>query len=371
MTCRVVHVAQPVDAGVARCIADLTRDQVSRGWSVIVACPPRGRLPTWALEAGARLAAWDAERSPGHSTASEVRSLSRILRRADADVVHLHSSKAGLAGRVVLRGRRATVFQPHAWSWLAASGPSRGLALGWERAAARWTDVILCVSESERREGERARIATRWRVVPNGVDLTSTGLATDDVRLAVRAKLGLDERALVVCVGRLSRQKGQDVLLESWPRVLDSVAAAHLVLIGDGPERNNLERRGLENVELFGDRSDVPMWLAAADVVVVPSRWEGMSLGMLEAMAVGRSIVATDVGGVAETLGPGAGATVPVEDPASLAEAIVERLVDPQLRGSEERAARAVVERKRDLHASLDAIAGVYAEVIERRARAH
>lgn len=360
----ILHVAQPVEAGVARCVADLARDHVRRGWQVSVACPPEGQLSSWVAEAGAVHRVWAASRSPGFTTGAEIRRLSHIVREVDPDIVHLHSSKAGLVGRLALRGRIATLFQPHAWSWLAASGLTRAAARRWERTAARWTDLILCVSESERLEGEAARVEARWRVVPNGVDLSRRGPVTEEQRSAAKGRVGFDG-SLVVCVGRLSHQKGQDVLLDAWPRVLREVPAAHLVLVGDGPERGALQQRAVARVELVGDRPDVPTWLAAADVVVLPSRWEGMSLVMLEAMAAGRSIVATDVAGARETL-PHA-AIVPVGDPEHLSQAIVDRLVFEELRSVEERGARAFVEQRRDVRRSLQQVADVYGEVMARR----
>lgn len=334
---------------------------------MIVACPSGGDLPRWVRDAGALHAVWPASRSPGPATLVETQWLRGILGRVDPDIVHLHSSKAGLAGRLALRGRRPTVFQPHAWSWLAASGTARAAARRWEQAAARWTDLILCVSESERLEGERAGLRGRWEVVPNGVDLGKFRAASKDDRVRARALLGLDERPLVVCVGRLSRQKGQDVLLEAWPCVLQQVPSARLVLVGDGPDRAALERRQVVGVEFVGQRADVPVWLAAADVVAMPSRWEGMSLVMLEAMATGRCIVATEVAGGTETLASSSGALVPPEDPRRLCAAIGARLIDSELRGAEESAVRAFVERERDLQAALDAVAQLYLEVLESR----
>ena len=112
------------------------------------------------------------------------------------------------------------------------------------------------------------------------------------------------------------------------------------MLVGDGPDEESLRSNAGPRVHLVGKRADVADWLAAADVVAFPSRWEGMSLGMLEAMAIGRSVVATDVGGAEEALGGEAGAVVPPGDAAALASAIVERLRDPARTAAEGRAAR-------------------------------
>ena len=367
MTRRVLHVSQPTDAGVARCVADFAADQVRRGWHVTAATPREGPLKEWVEAGGARHVAWEAGRDPGPHTLIETRALAQVIRAERPDVLHLHSSKAGLAGRLAVRGSRATIFQPHAWSFEAVSGVTRVAAVRWERAGARWADTIVCVSEAERRTGERAGIRGDYRVIRNGVDLRRWAVADDTARARARSALELAHAPLVVCVGRLSRQKGQDVLLDAWRHVVEAVPEARLALVGDGPDAERLRARAVPEVLFAGRRDDVAAWLAAADVVAVPSRWEGMSLIVLEAMASGRSVVGSDVAGVAESLGAVAGAVVPAGDSRRLAAALVERLRDRDLATREGRAARERVEQRHDLGTTTAAIAAVYDEVVRRR----
>ena len=363
----VLHVAQPTEGGVARSVSLLAADQVARGWRVAVACPVEGDLASAASASGARHEPWQATRSPGPSVVGETARLARITREGRPDLVHLHSSKAGLVGRLVLRGRRPTIFQPRAWSFY-VGGAVASAALRWERLAARYCDAVVCVSEREREIGERAGIRGRFVVVPNGVDLGVFPEATEQDRRDARARLGLPDGGLVVCVGRLSPQKGQDLLLEAWPAVAARVPDARLVLVGDGPERQKLLAREVQGVMLTGARDDVPDWLAAADVVALPSRWEGMALTILEAMSRGRSVVATDVAGSREALTDGGGAVVPVEDVAALEAALVTRLLNPELAAEEGRAGRAAAERRYDVRRTAAAISEVYEDVLERRA---
>ena len=350
--------------GVARYVLDLVSDQKRRGWAVTVASPADTR--DFLAELGARAAEhhpWAAARGPGPSSIAETRRLGRIVRRVNPDLVHLHSSKAGVAGRLAVRGRRPTVFQPHAWSFEAVDGLQRRAAVVWERAAVRWADTIVCVSEAERRRGEELGIHGAYRVIPNGVDLAGFSPASPDDRLAARERLGLSEAPLVVCVGRLSRQKGQDVLLAAWPAVRARVPDAQLALVGEGPERDRLQRSAPPEVVFAGKRTDVQDWLAAADVVAAPSRWEGMSLALLEALARARPVVASDTPGAAEALGRAAGAIVPVEDTQALADALAQRLLDPALASAEGREGRTRVERHNDLRRALDGVAALYAEL--------
>ncbi len=351
---RLLHVTQPTTAGVARCVADLALSQQAAGIAVAVACPRDDWLGDELRAAGVPVHPWEARRAPGPGTAGEIVRLRSVLREVRPDVVHLHSAKAGLVGRLLLRGRVPTAFSPHAWSFDATTGPVRTATLGWERAAVRWTSLLVCVSEAERRHGEDCGISVpRTVVVANGVDLVRLPLAGAKERRAARAGLGLDPgRPLAVCPGRLARQKGQDVLLAAWPTVLAAVPDAELALVGAGPDEALLRANAPPQVLFTGESGEVDAWLAAADVVVVPSRWEGMALVPLEAMARGRSIVASDVTGMRESLPDSAGALVPAEDPATLAHAVAARLggeIDPDAEG---RAGRAHVERAHDLRRS-------------------
>jgi len=353
-------------------ITQLVRDQVERGWEVTVVSPLHGLiegdigpLSADAERFGARHVLWPAHRPPNRHTPAETRLLRRILHRERPDVVHLHSSKAGLAGRLVVRGRTPTVFQPHGWSFLAGHGLVQHGAGWWERFATRWASAIVCVSEAERRRGEEHGLHARWQVVPNGVDLEDFALATAADRLEARARLGLEEEPLVLCVGRLSSEKGQDVLLEAWPAVVAEAPDARLVLVGSGRDEEALRAAAPDRVLFAGDRDDVPDWLAAANVVSVPSRREGMSLTMLEAMARGRSVVCTDVGGAREAVGEDAGAVVPPEQPAELARALARRLIDPERADAEGRAGRLRAERSHDLRAATGAVAALYARLAQ------
>ncbi|WP_345944485.1 glycosyltransferase, partial [Streptomyces sp. SID7804] len=289
---RVLHLTQPVDGGVARVVTDLVGAQLADGLDVTAVCPD-SPLAARLRSLGAHVRPWRATRSPGPSLAREVRQLARLIDEVRPDLVHAHSAKAGLAGRLAVRGRIPTVFQPHAWSFEAVGGGTAALALRWERWAARWASRVVCVSEAERATGVRAGIAGRWAVVPNGVDPERFRPATaDTVRAVLPPLAGLPAQApLAVCVGRLCRQKGQDVLLRAWRSVARRVPDARLVLVGDGPERDRLRAAAPPSVLFAGAVTDVSRWYQAADVVVLPSRWEGMALAPLEAMACGRPVV--------------------------------------------------------------------------------
>lgn len=383
----VAHVAQPVDGGVARVVTDLVRAQAAEGMRPVVLCP-HGPLAESAAAAGAEVRPWPAVREPSPlRLRRETARLAAALRELRPDLVHLHSAKAGLAGRLALRGTVPTVYQPHAWSFEAVGGVTAALALRWERYAARWADRVVCVSEDERRRGERAGVPARWAVIRNGIDTArfgpgpagvppaapgagtpqgvvgapAPGRSRDRRRAAsptataagtaaaaagtaatrpmaagtagtAAATAGPDAGAgpLVVCMGRLCRQKGQDVLLRAWPEVTARVPGARLVLVGDGPAREELRAAAPAGVEFPGPTDDPAGWYAAARLVVAPSRWEGMALAPLEAMACGRPVLISEVAGARESLPVGHAplCLVPPDDPVSLARALVRLLAD-------------------------------------------
>lgn len=336
----VLHACQPTDAGVARYVAAVAADQLVRGWRVTVACPADGPLAASLTARGVPRLHWPATRSPGIATVPETQRIRELINAVQPDVVHLHSAKAGLAGRLAVRGRRPTLFQPHGWSWSAARGATARAALAWERLAARWTDLLICVGDGEAGHARRQRVGTHHLVVRNGVDLSAFRPVDGRNRLAARDRLGLQHDApLVVCLGRVTRQKGQDVLLAAWPLVGSRCPGAELCIVGDGDLLPTLARCAPPGVRFIPSVIDPRPWYAAADVVVLPSRWEGLSLTLLEALASGRCVVVSDIPGLAEAVAAGVGARVPVADPVALAGALAHRLLEPLLRAAEERAA--------------------------------
>jgi glycosyltransferase involved in cell wall biosynthesis len=354
-----------VDGGVARVVVQLVRAQLTAGAHPVVACPD-GPLATTLRTLGAEVRHWSATRSPGPALARETRSLARLVEDVRPELVHAHSAKAGLAGRLAVRGRIPTVFQPHAWSFEAAGGTTAALALGWERFGARWAHRTVCVSEAERERGVRAGIAGRWTVVPNGIDPeVFRPAAVDSVRATLPPAVQ-DTAPLVVCVGRLCPQKGQDVLLRAWPQVERRVPGARLALVGDGPDRERLAASAPESVLFAGAVPDTAPWYRAADLVVLPSRWEGMALAPLEAMACGRPVVLTDVDGSRESLPAGLASRclVPPRDPAALAASLSDLLRDPPLRESLGLQGRRHVLAAHDVRHTAEAIGDVYRELL-------
>ncbi|WP_281253889.1 glycosyltransferase family 4 protein [Flavimobilis soli] len=289
-----MHVTQPGSAGVARVVLELATWQAAQGHEVTVAGPSDSWL---AAELKAReivLHHWNARRGPGLSTWREVRELQRIIQTETPSILHLHSTKAGLAGRLAVKGRTPTIYQPHAWGDWAAPASWRFLVRRWERTASRWTCLTLCLSRDELAHSDSLSISSS-RLVRNGVDATK--FQPRDRRDA-RERLGIKSDArMVLCVGRLTKQKGQIDFLEIWKQIEEETPNVLLVLLGQGPDKRVLEASSDGyTVRFVTDCEDPRDWYAACDIVVAPSHWEGAALVPLEALAMGRTIVGYDVG---------------------------------------------------------------------------
>jgi glycosyltransferase involved in cell wall biosynthesis len=256
--------------------------------------------------------------------------LYRLLRRQRPVLLHASSSKAGVIGRLAAVAARVPVrvFTVHGWAFSAHSGAASALYRWADRIAGSTTTATICVSQRERDDGLNARTcrADRTVVIPNAVDVDAYPQAPLE-RMVPR----------LISVGRLAAPKDWSTLLSALTR-LGPRAFAEMVIVGDGPEREGVEdelaRRSLDRrVRLLGERGDVPELLADADVFLLASRSEGLPLSVIEAMAAGLPVVASDVGGLRELVRDGeTGTLVPPGDPAALANALRPLVADRELR---------------------------------------
>lgn len=185
--------------------------------------------------------------------------------------------------------------------------------------------------------------------IANGVDMRRFQVQVDGAALRVELGLPADSR-LLLTVGRLTKQKGQWHLIDAAVRVVNAYPSAHILIVGTGeldePLKALARSAGLaENIHFLGQRSDIPRLLAACEIFVLPSLWEGLSIALLEAMAAGKPIVTTAVSGSNEVLQHGqTGHLIPPGDSSALAEALRHTLADPEAARRMGLAAQAYVE---------------------------
>lgn len=261
--------------------------------------------------------------------------LVRELRRRRPDVVHTHSAKAGVLGRLAaLAAGRPVVHTVHGWGPLHSTRPTvRWVCAAVERTLARRVRALVLVGSADVEMARRWRIGReeRFRVIRSGVEVPAES-SLAGLRLQARRQLGLDGRFVVGMVGRLAFPKDQRTLIEAFR--LAGLADATLVLVGDGPDRPELERFIATETELdirlVGSRADGAELVAGFDVAVHSSRWEGMPRTVVEAAAVGVPLVVSNVGSVAELVEDGfSGRLVTPGDAEAMASAIGELQRDP------------------------------------------
>ena len=314
----------------------LVRELAARGHASTVAAHPGAPLARAAAAAGARVVPLGIV---NHLDVRAALALRRLV--AAFDVVHFHTARAH-ALAPFCRGRGARLVVTRRMDYVPAGGPY--VRFLYNRAV----DAVIAISEGVRAALVRVGVrAERIRVVPSGID-AGAFVAPPEARAAVRRewRLGDDDVAVVV-VGALEARKGHAVLLAAAAALAPAGLGLRYVFCGEGRQAEPLVRAAAAldgAVELVGFRPDVAACLAAADVVALPSRQEGLGVAALEAMAAGRPVVASRVGGLAEAIVPEeTGLLVPPGDPTALATALARLARDPGLRARLGAAGRARV----------------------------
>ncbi|KWF67722.1 glycosyl transferase family 1 [Burkholderia pseudomultivorans] len=281
---RIVHVVETWMGGIATYVGALAREQIALGNEVLLICDPDKMVGTAGME-GLTLIGYRSSRHPARiiRVAREIRAL---LQAAAPDVVHCHSTFPGLYVRLLRHRRAKILYTPHAWAFLKRDvgiATRFGYALT-ERVLARRCDRIVCMSLDE------LRAARKYRMPMSKVDLVYTGIAGDDARTAVDGP----RRSATIRVGYFGRpdyQKGFDVVLDAVPTLRPDIEVnVYGTAVRGGVETG---RTGDERIVYHGwvDAATTKAAMQAMDVVIVPSRWEGLALVPIEAMRAGKVVV--------------------------------------------------------------------------------
>lgn len=327
---RVALVLGTSAGGVGQHVRSVASGLVAAGHRVVVFGPAATQELFGFTNVGARF--WPVEISTRPDPRDAVVAYRLRPHLSGADVVHAHGFRAGLVARLALAGSRPRRSPPLVVTWhnqvLAAGVSGRLLAVA-ERAVARGADLTLgCSPDLVARARELGAPDARPIAVP-----APPLLPPRRDRAAVRAELGVADRPMVLAVGRLHPQKDYRTLLAATA-LWHQQDRPLVVVAGDGPLLDELTRRvSHENlpVVLLGRRDDVADLLAAADVFVLPSLWEGYPLVAQEALRAGVPLVASAVGGI-PALVDDAAVLVEPGDPRSLADAVAALLDDPARR---------------------------------------
>ena len=301
--------------------------------------------------------------------------LIRLFRQEQPALVHTHTSKAGVLGRVAAWLARVPVIvhTPHGHVFYGHFGPFRSwLFLQIERVLSALTDRLIALTEAERQDYLDRAVgeADRFVVVPSGIDRERFG------RARVQGKqqpdwFGCPPEALIVgSVGWLTDVKGHEYLIEAVAKLKPDFPSLHLVIIGSGDRHDALlhqsELAGLRDaVHLLGHRDDIETCLAGMDLFVLPSLNEGMGRALIEAMAAGLPVIASRVGGIPAVIShERTGLLVPPGDAGALAEALRRLLDRPEWATQLGLAASCSVDSRYGSVSMVHAIESIFAEAL-------
>ncbi|MCR4431780.1 MAG: glycosyltransferase family 4 protein [Tepidanaerobacteraceae bacterium] len=340
---RVLHVLTDTNIGGAgRYFINLVSAWNFGRYELLAACPSGGELERLLRNMGIKV--FTISGGEKSMKLQHIKQIRDIILSEKIDVVHTHASFAGrIAGR--LSGRRVV---------LTRHGLGAGKKDFFHRMAAKivsivFTDCIIAISRAVKISLiENGVPADMIKIVYNGIDVEKFG----GVEPRLKKEFGIADGPIIGTVARLVPEKGYEYAIKAMMRVLKSFPKARMVIVGDGPLRDKLKNLAdemgiMSNVDFLGYHENVESLVADFDVFVLPSVSEGMGLALLEAMALGKPVVATEAGGIPEVVKNGVnGLLVPPKDEKFLAEAIINILSSKQAAFSLGQAARATVFEK-------------------------
>lgn len=330
----IIHIAREAEGGMKKSVIQLLRglDRERFNPSFIAAEPMIAAVQAGGVSDVESLSAYIGDAVGLVSLAALPLMTAFFKRQPNPRIIHAHGYVAALVGATIARATGAVfIYTAHNALSQRASPVTRMAA----QIATRRAKKVIAVSEGVRKSLEHIGARTdKITVIPNGVEIPETIEFDRESKLR---ELGLPNARVILCVARLTPVKGVRYLVEAIPAIKHGIADAATLIAGDGPEMTTLrelDKKINDNsgAVFLGQREDIADLLLTADVVVVPSVEEGQGLVALEAMAAGRPVVASAVGGLAETIDHNVtGFLTPPCDSIAIADAVVQILTDAEL----------------------------------------
>ncbi len=298
-----------------------------------------------------------------------------IFRREEFDIVHTHTAKGGILGRIAahLAGVPRIIHTPHGHNFYGYFGPFMSkLVVVLERFAARFTDKIVVLTKLEKKDflDFEVKGSQDIDVIPSGLELDDFSRIGDEAKAAKRNEFRLSPCERVVgMVSRLEPVKGPECFIEAAKEVAERINNVKFLIVGEGSLRSNLERQterlGLEGkIKFLGWREDSLEIIAVLDILVQPSLNEAVGRVLLEAQVLGVPVVATKVGGIPEVVRKGiTGIIIPPQDSNALADAMCNLLEDEKKREAMSREAKKWVKDKFSSVKMMEEVLRIYSEV--------
>ncbi len=280
-----------------------------------------------------------------------------IIQQIKPDLVHTHSSKAGILGRLAAhRLGVKNIFTAHGWAFAEGTPWARKLiGIPTEFIAGKWCDRIITVSHADKRLAVKHHIANQ-----NKITVIHNGLADIEQDLLANP---VNETPILTMVARVAPPKNFICLLDALALIDDKYL---LRVVGDGPELSHVQeyarKIGIEkNINFMGSRNDVPLILASSDIFILSSDWEGFPISIIEAMRAGLPVIASNVGGISEAIIEGRnGYLVPRGDAEMLSNAIRQLLADKNKRKEMGQCSRVLFEEQGTTVVMLEGIEKIY-----------
>lgn len=268
--------------------------------------------------------------------------LRKLIKKYNPDIMYLHSSKAGVIGRVAALGlRKKIIYNAHGWAFnMKSSNLKKNFYKYIEKTFAIFTDKIVAISSFEAESALHNRICKKdkIKIIENGIDLVAVNEIIAKTTLT-RAHINIPENAYVVgMVGRISEQKAVDIFVETAQLIKKTIPDAFFVIVGNGEERNEIEqlihKYNLEDNFLITSWVKNPIdYILLFDQAVLLSRWEGFGLALAEYMICQKPIVATQVDAIPNLIKNNVnGILVPPNNPEKAAQAVIDIYRDKDLK---------------------------------------
>jgi len=259
-----------------------------------------------------------------------IREIRRLAGEFKPDIIHCHSSSAGILGRLAIKGKIRTIYTAHGWGFNIGIKPWVKYSVLWlEKFCAKYTDTYICVAEFVKKLGLKYRLApeNKFKVIYNGVEN----------KLQVASSKLQDQKIKLIFLGRLAEPKMPELTIQAMADLPENIRKnLKFIIIGDGPKKLILEELSTKlkiNVKFTGSlsREESLSYLKQSDIFVFVSAWEGFPYTILEALSCGLPIIASNVGGVGEAINSGNGILVENEV-GQIKEAILKLVSDRELR---------------------------------------
>jgi glycosyltransferase involved in cell wall biosynthesis len=361
-------------------LRDCLRYLDDKGYEVAAVCSPG----SWLDEVGGEgIPAYAVPMNRHVSPLADLQALTALaalFRRQHFDIVHTHTPKANLLGRLAayLSGVPVICGTEHGFYFYGMSGLRRRFHRFWSECGTWCSDVTFLVNQEDLETARRERIVSphKVRFLEGGTGVDLDRFRARGSRAEARKNLGFwNDTPVVGIVARLTREKGYPEFLQAAAVVREQCPSTRFLSIGPSDAADLGEFRELASqlgisraVEFLGMRVDVPTLYEAMDIVVLPSHREGMPTTLMEAAAMGRPVVATDIRGCRDVVSHGeTGLLVPPRNPKALATAITSLLSDPERRRTMGLAARRRAERLFDQRKVFSQVEAVYRQLLEQK----